>query len=136
MSMFFPPALQPPPPACYRSLSGPSGPKCPGSVPRPRCLGPGPQKQECPKSVPRVSRSVKKVFGHSGDTLGTRFGHSGARGPKGPRNTPKDTPGTLRARKAREAPVAGRGGCNSCNSRAGIGCANFMGAWEGEPPCP
>ena len=44
---------------------------------------------------------------HSGNTLGTLFGHSGARGPKGPRDTPRDTPGTLRARRVRETPVAG-----------------------------
>ena len=47
--------------------------------------------KKCPKSVPGVS---KRCSGHSGDTLGTLFGHSGAR----------DTP-------ARETPVAGRGGC-------------------------
>ena len=58
--------------------------------------------KKCPESVPGVS---KRCSGHSGDTLGTLFGHSGARGPR-------DTPGTLRARRARKTPVAGRGGCN------------------------
>ena len=95
-------------------------------------LGPfGPEvSQECPSgclwgpsgpglwSVQKVSRecpwSVKRCPGHSGDTLGALFRHSGARGPKGPRDTPRDTPGTLRARRARETPVAGRGGYNTC----------------------
>ena len=90
------------PQTCYRSLSGPSGPKCPREC--------GVSKKS-PESVPGVS---KRCPGHSGDTLGTLFGHSGAWGPKSPRDTPKDTPGTLRARKARETPVAGRGGCNTC----------------------
>ena len=98
------------PPTCYRSLSGP---KCPESVFRGvsgalRAPGSGVSKK-CPESVPGVS---KRCPGHSVDTLGTLFGHSGARGPKGPRDTPKDTLGTLRARRARETPVAGRGGCN------------------------
>ena len=44
--------------------------------------------KKCPESVPRVSGTP---FRHSGDTLGTLFGHSGARGPKGPRDTPWDT---------------------------------------------
>ena len=91
------------PPACYRSLSGPSCPKCPRSVPRVSVgvsLGPfGPRAPECPK----------RCSGHSGETLGTRFGHSGAQGPQGPRDTPKDTPGTLQARRARETPVASWG---------------------------
>ena len=47
------------PPACYRSLSGPSGPKCSGSVPQGvfgalRAPGSGVSKK-CPRSVPRVS---------------------------------------------------------------------------------
>ena len=61
----------------------------------------------------------ESLAGHSGDTLGTLLGLSGARGPKGPGDTPSDTPsdtppfsgdtqGTLRARRARETPVAGR----------------------------
>ena len=73
--------------------------------------------KKCPESVPGVS---KRCPGHSGNTLGTPFGHSGARTPKGPgrRTLPRtppvfgdtlgDTPGTLRARRARETPVAGR----------------------------
>ena len=44
--------------------------------------------RECP-------RSVKKVSGHSGDTLGILFGHSGARCQKGPRDTPSDTPSDI-----------------------------------------
>ena len=93
------------PPACYRSLSGPSGPKCPRSVPKsvpesegcpgecPTGCSRGPSgpgsgvSKKCPESVPGVS---KRCPGHSRDTLG-------------------DTPGTLRARRARETPVtAGR----------------------------
>ena len=35
---------------------------------------------------------IQRVL-HSGDILGTLFGHSGARGPKGPGDTPWDTPG-------------------------------------------
>ena len=79
------------PPACYRSLSGPSGPKCPG----PKCPRECPRKRgvsegvsdgclrtlrarapECPKSVPRVSpewpRSVRDTLF---DTPGTLSGH-------------------------------------------------------------
>ena len=83
--------------------------KCPGSVPRGvsgalQTPGSGVSKKY-PESVPGVS---KRCPGHSGDTLGTLFGHCGGRGPKGPRDTPRDTPGTLRARRARETPVAGR----------------------------
>ena len=79
------------PPACYKSLSGPLGPKCPGSV-LGVSLGPfGPRAPECPKSVPRVSRECQKgvrtLRGHSRDTVGTLFGYSGARGQKGPRDT-------------------------------------------------
>ena len=64
----------------------------------------------------------KRCPGHSGDTLGTLFGHSGARGLKGRGDTPadtppdtpifggtpSDTPGDTRARRARETPVGGR----------------------------
>ena len=46
-------------PACYRSLSDPSGPKCPGSV------------------SPRVS-GTPQTRRHSGDTLETLSEHSGA----------------------------------------------------------
>ena len=106
------------PPACYRSLSGPSGPKCPGSVPRGvprgvsrvlRARGSGVSKK-CPESVPGVS-------GHLFDTPGTLSGHfldtperqpGARRAPETPRGT-----GTLRARRARETPVAGRGGRRS-----------------------
>ena len=107
--LFLPPAAGRPriatPPACYRSLSGPSGPKCPGSVPRGvsgalRAPGSGVSKK-CPESVPGVS---KRCPGHSGDTLGTLFGHSGARGPKRPRDTPRDTLGTLPRHFGREGP--------------------------------
>ena len=115
------------PPACYRSLSGPSGPKCPRSVPEsvpenggcPRECPPGGARgpsgpglrsvqkvsRECPRSVKKVSRTLR-------DTLGTLFGHSGRRTfPRTPPifgDTLGDTPGTLRARRARETPVAGR----------------------------
>ena len=95
-----------PPSACYRSLSGPSGPKSPESVPRGvsgALWAPG---SGVPKSVPRMSPECQKGVRH---TLGTLLGHSGARGPKGPRDTLRDTPRTLRARRARETPVAGRG---------------------------
>ena len=69
--------LRTPPPASYRSLSGPSGPKYPwrgksgvfDGVFNGVSLGPfGPQAPECPESVPGVS---KRCPGHSGDTLGT-----------------------------------------------------------------
>ena len=54
-----------------------------------------PENRGVRESVQKVSReclrSVKKVSGHSGDTLGTPFGHSGARGLKGPRDIPPDT---------------------------------------------
>ena len=93
-------------PACCRSLSGPSRPKCPRSVPRvsPKTWGVrgsvrrgvsgpfGPMgsgvSKKCPESVPGVS---KRCPGHCGDSLGTLFVHSGARGPKGPGDTPPDT---------------------------------------------
>ena len=99
-------------PACYKSLSLPSGPKCPESVPRGvfgalRAPGSGVSKKKVSRECPRSVRC--HLFAHSGDTLGTLFGHSGARGPKGPKNTPRDTLGTLRARRDRETPVAGRG---------------------------
>ena len=63
-------------------------------------------------SVGEMAGHKKRCPGHCGDTLGTLFGHSGARGPKGPRDTQRDTPGTLQARRARETPVAGWAGCN------------------------
>ena len=68
-------------PASYRSVSGPSGPRCPRECPW-EC-------PECPKSVPRVSRECQKGVP---DTLGTLLWHSGAWGPKGPRDTFWDTP--------------------------------------------
>ena len=121
---------------------GPSGPKCPGECPR-EC----PRKSGCPRervsggvsrgpfgpqSVQKVSReclrSVKKVSGHSGDTLGTPFGHFGARGPKGPRDTPpdtlsdtpifgdtlSDTPRDTSSPKGPKPPVEGWGCLNTC----------------------
>ena len=74
-------ALQPPP-TCYRSLSGLSGPKCPRGVPRVvsgalRSPGSGVSKK-CPESVPGVS---KRCPGHSGDTLGTLLDNSEPEGP-------------------------------------------------------
>ena len=66
-------------------------------------VSPGPfgaRAPECPKKCPEsVPRASKRCPGHSGDTLGTLFGHSGARAPKGPGNThtlgdtPRDTSG-------------------------------------------
>ena len=87
---------------------GPFGPEVSRECPS-GCLWHSRVSKKCPESVPRVS---KRCPGHFGDTLGTLFGHSGARGPKGTGDTPRDTPGTLRARRARETPVAGWGGCN------------------------
>ena len=47
-------------PACYRSLSGPSGPECPRECPRKwgvsEGVSDGVSPAECPKSVPKVSR--------------------------------------------------------------------------------
>ena len=77
--------------------------------------------RKCPESVPGVSKRCPE---HSGDTLGTPFGHSGARGRKGPGDTPSDTlsdtpvsgtpSGTLSGHFGPEGPgetpVAGRGG--------------------------
>ena len=58
-----------------------------GEVSRGALRAPGSRvSKRCPESVPGVS---KRCAGHSGDTLGTPFGHSGARG--GPRDTPPDT---------------------------------------------
>ena len=123
------------PPACYRSLSGPSGPKCPRSVPEsvPKKRGGvrGSVRRgvsgapECQKVSRECPRSVRDTFltlrGHSR----TLFGHSGARARRGP-DTPRrtlprtppvfaetlgDAPGTLRARRAQKTPVAGRGVC-------------------------
>ena len=42
----------------------------------------------------------KRCPGHSRDTLGTLFGHCGARGSKGPKDTLKGTTGTLWARRS------------------------------------
>ena len=61
-----------------------------GGCPRPK--GPGLRSVQNFKVSRECPRSVKKVSGHSGDTLGTLFGHSGARSPKGPGDTPSDTP--------------------------------------------
>ena len=55
------------PPACYRNLSGPSGPKCPGSVPR------------------GVRDTFLTLRGHSLDTFWTLR----APGPEGPQRHPK-----------------------------------------------
>ena len=116
------------PPGCYRSLSGPPGPKCPGSVPR-GVSGPfGRRAPECPKkcpeSVPRVS---KRCLGHFGDTLGTLCGHSGARGPKGPRDTPeghsRDTSGPEGPRDS----CSRRGVCNKRDALKSIISLPFCG---------
>ena len=94
--------------ACYRSLSGPSGPKCPPECPRqcPReCprkwrvsegmsdgvsrgpSGPGLRSvqkvsRECPRSVKKLSRTLR---GHSWDTFWTLWS-------QGPASGPGDTP--------------------------------------------
>ena len=112
---FFRPSLVANPPACYRSLSGPSDPKCPRSVPRGvfaalRAPGSGVSKR-CP-------RSVWDTFSHSGDTLATLFS---------PKDTPRDTPGTLRASRARETPAAGQG---VRNSLAQLASANTLMSCE------
>ena len=110
-------------PTSQKSLSGPSGPKCPGECPTrcPRKWGvsgalraPGSGvSRRCPESVPGVS-------GHLFDTLRTRFWHpefGAQRAPETPRGTLPRTPpfsgtpcrtlsGTLRARKTL---LAGRG---------------------------
>ena len=86
-------------PTSYRGLLGPSGPRVPESV-----SGSVPQSGPGLRRVQKVSRECSGVSRHSGDTLGTLFGRSGARGPKGPADTPWDT----RARRARETLVAGR----------------------------
>ena len=92
------------PPACYRSLSGPSGPKCPRECPRKW----GGVRGSVRRGVQKVSRECpQSVRDHLFDTLGT------------PRRTLPRTPphfrgtlsGTLREHfgpKGRETPVAGR----------------------------
>ena len=102
------------PPTCYRSLSGPSGPKFPGNVPRGvsralRAPAFGMSKK-CPVFFPCECQKGVLVF--LSDTFGTLLwtlqGFQGfGRAPKTPRGK---SPGTLRARRARETPVAGRGG--------------------------
>ena len=131
-SMFgvgFPPNLAIPP-ACYRSLSGPSGPKRPRPRECPRKwevfegvsdgVSPGPSGPAL-RSAQKVSRECPRS-GKKVDTLGTLSGHfldtpePGAEHPVGHSlghppfsgATLGDTPGTLRGRRAREAPVAGR----------------------------
>ena len=88
------------PPTCYRSLSGPSGPKCPESVPEgvpenggvggsvrrgvpggPRLRSVQKVSRECPRSVKKVSGTLR---GHSRDTFWTLR----SLGPKGPRGHP------------------------------------------------
>ena len=121
-------------PAPYRSLLGPSGPECPGSVPESvpedgsvqgsvpqgvpgtlRVPGSGVSKK-CPESVPRVSRTP---FAYSGDNLGTLRSPGLEGAPETPRGTLPWTPpfsgtlsgtlpGTLRARRAQETLVGGR----------------------------
>ena len=93
------------PPACYRSLSGPSGPKCSRGVPwgvsgALRAPGSGVSKKY-PESVPAVKRCPDTP-----DTLGPLLGPQRP-GPEGPRDTPRDT-GTLRAEGLRDS-VAARG---------------------------
>ena len=127
------------PPACYRSLPGPSGPKCPRSVPE-SVPENGGCPRECPtgcprdplgpglRSVQKVSRecpqSVRTPFWHSGDTLGTLFGDSGARGPKGPGNTPSDTPSDTPHFRGHSQGHSGdtSGPRDSCSRPAGSQC--------------
>ena len=73
---------------------GPLAPECP---------------KKCPESVPGVSESCP---GHSGDTLGTLFGHSGAQGPKGPRDIPRTLPGHFGPKGPRHSCSRSGGGCN------------------------
>ena len=93
------------PPTCYRSLSGPSGPKSPRECPRKRGVSEGvsdgvppgsfgPRAPKCAKSVPRVSPECQRGVP---DTPGTLSGH------------------LLRARRARDTPVAGWGVLNPKN---------------------
>ena len=95
-------------------------------VPKPGCFKPG-CFQFCPESVPGVS---KRCPGHSGDTLGTLFGHSGARGPKGPGDTPSDTPSDTPHFRGHSRGHSGdtsgpKGPRDSCSRPAGFlrGCA-------------
>ena len=76
----------PSPPICYRSLSGPSGPKCPGSVPEnggvPGCLAQGVfgilrapgtgMSKRCSECVPAASKQniSRTIHGDSQDTSG------------------------------------------------------------------
>ena len=104
------------PPACDRSLSGPSGEKCSGSVPRGVFGAP-----ECPKSVPGVSRecprSVRTPFG----TLSGHFWTLWSPGPEGPQRHPEGRSRNTSLPKGRETPVAGRGGCNKRPQRNASG---------------
>ena len=106
------------PPACYRSLSGPSGPKCPGSVPRGvsgalRAPGSGVSKK-CRRECPR---SVKKVSGHSGDTLGTLWGHF---------LTLRRTNSTLRHSRDTSGPKGPRDSCSRPGGLQCVGACSFV----------
>ena len=111
------------PPACYRSLSGPSGPKCPRSVPE-SVPENGGCPRECPTGCPRGPsgpglRSVQKVSrecpgtlsGHFLDTPGTLSGHPVGHSLGHPPFS-GTLSGTLRGHfgpeGTRETPVAGR----------------------------
>ena len=102
------------PPAYYRSLSGPSGPKCPGSVPG-VSLGVGVfGALRVPGSG--VSKKCQKVSGHSGNTLGTRSGHfldtRARRAPETPGAHSQDTssPNTPRDSCSRAGGLRRKGG--------------------------
>ena len=105
------------PPACCRSLSGPSGPKCPGSVPG------GVQKvsRECP-------RSVRDTFLTLRDTLGTLFGALRGPGPEGPHRHPEghswDTSG----------PKGPRDSCSRLGALQWIFLVFFGLFWSAFPP--
>ena len=93
-----------------RSLSGPSGPKCPGSVPLgvPRvCLwgpsGPG------LRSVQKVSRECPGVSGYSRDT----FWRLRSPGPEGPQRHPEGHSRHTLGRKGPKDSCSRPGGCKT-----------------------
>ena len=83
----------------------------------------GPRAPECPKSVPTISRTL---CSHSGDTLGTLFGHSGARGPKDPwtplRTLPRTPPfsGTPSGAHSGHLNSGPKGPRDSCSRSGGL----------------
>ena len=126
------------PSTCYKSLSGPSGPKCPRGCPRKRgcprecptgCprgplgpLGPG-VSNKCPRSVKKVSGTLR---GHSRDTFWTLR----SPGPKGPRGDPVGhSLGHPRFRghpRGHSRDTLGPKGPRDSCSRSGGGCNSSM----------